>query len=923
MLSLGPLAFANPWLLLALGLLPGLYWLIRITPPAARRIPFPAVRLLLQLPRAEEAPAHTPWWLLLLRLLLAALVILALARPVLNPAVPLGGSGPLVLALDDGWTAAPAWEATRATALGLIEQAERGDRNVVLATSAAPPEGGAPAPAQLLRASDARALVQALEPKPWAGSRARLVAALAGIAPGGADVHWLSDGLGEGASDKDFAATLTSLGSVTLTVPKPTLVALAVLPPRSEPGSMTVPVVRAEGGLADDIEVIASQQGRALASAKARFEAGATRAEAVIDLPPEVRNGIDRVALSAQSSAGGVFLMDERWRRRPVGLVSGDAAEAAQPLLSDIYYLNRALAPFSDVRTGRIAELLARPLALMAMADIGQIVGPDREALVRWLDQGGVLVRFAGPRLAAQSDDLVPVPLRAGDRALGGALTWEQPQPLADFPEGSPFAGLSAPPEVTVDRQVLAEPSPELAAHTWARLRDGTPLVTAEKRGKGWLVLVHTSANAEWSNFALSGLYVEVLRRLVELSAGIAAGDGDVPLPPWSLLDGLGRLGTPGPTALPLQPASLASLQPGPEHPPGFYGDATARRALNLGRADTRLAALGSFEGVRLQAGTDAESERDLMPLLLAAALGLVLFDTLLALFLRGRLGREGETVAPALLFALAFSLAALAPATSHAQAPARTTGPTTTEAGSAAVLDAVLGIHLAYVVTGDGLVDETSRTGLDGLGGILRARTAVDARPALGVDPERDDLSFYPLIYWPMTAGQRPLSAEALAHIDGYMKAGGTILFDTRDAGAGLDPAGSDGGAGTGILRSLLARLDLPPLMPVPAEHVLTRSFYLLKSFPGRHASGTVWVEAAAAGSNDGVSSIVIGGNDWASAWAADEGGRPLAPLEGDDPKQREYAYRFGVNLVMYALTGNYKADQVHVPALLERLGQ
>ena len=320
------------------------------------------------------------------------------------------------------------------------------------------------------------------------------------------------------------------------------------------------------------------------------------------------------------------------------------------------------------------------------------------------------------------------------------------------------------------------------------------------------------------------------------------------------------------------------------------------------------------------------------MPLLLAAALGLVLFDTLLALFLRGRLGREGETVAPALLFALAFSLAALAPATGHAQAPAqapptqapaRTTGPTTTEAGSAAVLDAVLGIHLAYVVTGDGLVDETSRTGLDGLGGILRARTAVDARPALGVDPERDDLSFYPLIYWPMTAGQRPLSAEALAHIDGYMKAGGTILFDTRDAGAGLDPAGSDGGAGTGILRSLLARLDLPPLMPVPAEHVLTRSFYLLKSFPGRHASGTVWVEAAAAGSNDGVSSIVIGGNDWASAWAADEGGRPLAPLEGDDPKQREYAYRFGVNLVMYALTGNYKADQVHVPALLERLGQ
>ena len=931
MLTLGPLLFANPWLLLGLGLLPGLYWLIRITPPSARRIPFPAIRLLMQLPRVKEAPAHTPWWLLLLRVLLAALVIVALARPVLDPAAPLAGAGPLVIALDDGWTAAPSWEATRAEALGLVEQAERDGRSVAIATSAAASGPGAPAPAQLLRGPDARALIQALEPKPWAGERARMAAALAGLAAGGADVHWLSDGLGEGASDKDFAARLVGLGSVTLNVPNTTLVAMALQPPRTEPGAMIVLVARADTSLAEDVEVIASQQGRALASATVHFDAGAARAEARVELPPEIRNGIDRVSLSGQTSAGGVFLMDERWRRRPVGLVSGDAAEAAQPLLSDIYYLNRALAPFSDVRVGKISDLLARPLALMAVADIGQIVGPDREALMRWLDEGGVLVRFAGPRLAAQSDDLVPVPLREGDRALGGALTWEQPQPLADFPEGSPFTGLTVPPEVTVGRQVLAEPTPGLAARTWARLRDGTPLVTAERRGKGWLVLVHTSANAEWSNFALSGLYVDVLRRLVELSAGISAGDGDVPLPPWSLLDGWGRLGNPGPTALPLQPASLGSLQPGPEHPPGFYGDATARRALNIGRADTRLAPLGPIDGVRRQSGSEAKGERDLMPLLLAAALGLVLLDTLLGLFLRGLVGRERDVVVPALVLATALSLGLLLPSTSHAQTRdsltrdtlTRDTGPTSAEAGSAAVLDAVLGIHLAYVVTGDGLVDETSRAGLNGLGGILRTRTAVDARAPLGVDPERDDLSLYPLIYWPMTASQKPLSAEALARIDGYMKAGGTILFDTRDAESSFDQTGGGGGTGTRILRALLGQLDLPPLVPVPAEHVLTRSFYLLKSFPGRSAGGTVWVEAAAAGANDGVSSIVIGGNDWAAAWAADDGGRPLAPLEGDDPKQREYAYRFGVNLVMYALTGNYKADQVHVPALLERLGQ
>ena len=110
---------------------------------------------------------------------------------------------------------------------------------------------------------------------------------------------------------------------------------------------------------------------------------------------------------------------------------------------------------------------------------------------------------------------------------------------------------------------------------------------------------------------------------------------------------------------------------------------------------------------------------------------------------------------------------------------------------------------------------------------------------------------------------------------------------------------------------------------MPVPEDHVLTKAFYLLDHFPGRHRDGEVWIEARPGNVNDGVSSIIIGANDWAAAWATDETGRPLAAVYPDGPRQRELAYRFGINLVMYTLTGNYKADQVHVPAILERLGQ
>jgi hypothetical protein len=178
-------------------------------------------------------------------------------------------------------------------------------------------------------------------------------------------------------------------------------------------------------------------------------------------------------------------------------------------------------------------------------------------------------------------------------------------------------------------------------------------------------------------------------------------------------------------------------------------------------------------------------------------------------------------------------------------------------------------------------------------------------------------------LLYWPITPTQKALSDAAVQRVTTFMRTGGTILFDTRDAGAGPGFGSQTGGENAQALRRLLSRVDMPPLSPVPPEHVLTKSFYLMQSFPGRFDRGRVWVELRPDGLNDGVSPVIIGGNDWAAAWATDDQGRPLAALVPGGNRQREMAWRFGVNVVMYVLTGNYKADQVHVPAILERLGQ
>ncbi|SMO61039.1 DUF4159 domain-containing protein [Paracoccus laeviglucosivorans] len=238
--------------------------------------------------------------------------------------------------------------------------------------------------------------------------------------------------------------------------------------------------------------------------------------------------------------------------------------------------------------------------------------------------------------------------------------------------------------------------------------------------------------------------------------------------------------------------------------------------------------------------------------------------------------------------------------------------------------------VALAYVVTGDAEVDRASQAGLRGVSQTLIDRTTVEPGQPIGIDLDQDDLSLLTFLYWPVTDSQPSPGPQAYVRLNHFLRSGGVILFDTRDG----DIAGLGGPDGAAALQRLAAPLDVPPLAPIPSDHVLTRSYYLLDDFPGRYQGREVWAEAPPAGAeaaegvpfrslNDGVSPVIIGGNSWAEAWAIDENGLPMFSVGSglDGERQREMAYRFGVNLIMYVLTGNYKSDQVHVPALLERL--
>ncbi|GAB1477874.1 DUF4159 domain-containing protein [Paracoccaceae bacterium] len=922
------LAFTAPWLLLGLLALPVLWLLLRAIPPAPIRRRFPGVALLLGLEDKDRQADRTPWWLLMLRALAVAAAILGFAGPILNPEPGQPGSGPLVILLDGGWADARDWARRQERALSALEEAGRAGRPVAVAALADTPQTLLPG-----TAADWQGRLGALQPRPWLPQD--LGAWAANLPEGEFETLWLSDGLAHPGTDTLAAALLDHGPLRVVASPRPVY---ALHPALFEGGKIKLSASRSPATGEATAEISArgpdpSGVDRELARLPLTFAAGEARATAELDLPPELRNRITRFEILGQRTAGAVTLTDDTLKRRKVAILSGGADREGMQLLSPTHYLRQALSPVADLLDGGLIDVLPAKPDVIILADVARLTQSEQDGLLDWLDGGGLLLRFAGPRLAASDvargdeDPLMPVRLREGGRAVGGSMSWGEPKTLAPFPEGSPFHGLEVPPEVTVTEQVLAQPDPELAGRTIAALADGTPLVTRKAVGAGQVVLVHVTANAEWSSLPLSGLFMQMLERLAVSTrgGGSAANVQGLTWAPERLLDGYGQLADAGQLAGVPGEALAAALTtgPGPAVPPGLFRNEEQRVAVNAVNAETTLTP-AQWPLAAAVEGLEAARSLALKGWLLAGALVLLALDVLAALALSGRLAGLRRA-------AVVLALAGLVTLPGAARAQE---APPPDPAADARAIEATRGVVLAHVLTGDAQVDEVADAGLRGLGEELWRRTATEPEDPMGVDLETDELAFYPFLYWPVTANQPLPSPAAYAKLNRFLRTGGMILFDTRDGdiagyGGGTTPEGQ-------VLQILAAGLDIPPLEPLPRDHVLTRSFYLLQEFPGRYNATDLWVEAAPPDAaleegmpfrrlNDGVTPVILGGNDWAAAWAIRPDGSPMFAVgRGAAGEQmREIAYRFGINVVMHVLTGNYKSDQVHVPALLERLGQ
>jgi len=929
MVVFGPIGFGAPWLLAGLLALPVLWVLLRAVPPAPIRRRFPAVVLLLGLKDETAQAQKTPWWLLLLRVLAVGAMIVGFAGPVVNPQAKQDGSSPVLVFIENGWASAADWSARISRVRSALEKAGQAGRPVAVVVSGDLPPEGLP----FMAAGAWGGRLAGLAPVPWDVALSPAVDVIT-QSEAEFDTLWLSDGLAQAARSPLLRA-FEAHGQVE--VFQSPAARLGLRPSTFSDGVIHLTALRDAPGPARDVVVAGigpdpSGTLRVLSQLPLSFAPDQRTASAQLSLPPELRNRITRFRIQGIDSAGAVSLADDSLRRRRVALLGGASGREGLELLSPLHFLHQALQPTADLLEGTLADLLRASPDVIILADVAVLSSPDQKAVAKWVAQGGLLLRFAGPRLAASDagrdgeDILLPVRLRAGGRTVGGAMSWGEPRTLAPFSDVSPFFGLNLPEDVTVRAQVLAEPGPDLFARVIATLADGTPLVTRKTLGDGQIVLFHVSANAEWSTLPLSGLFMQMLNRLAVSTQPARPVADELKGTVWvakQLLNGFGQIDVAGDR--PGVQGTRLVQAPADDLPPGVYGSDDRRIAVNVIAPD-RVLAPAQWPARISPVWGGAPRARDISGWVLALALGALALDIFASLVLTGRLrGAKGLTAGLVLI--------TLWPHPDMAQAQAQDQVQDQALAVQDRVISAAANVTLAHVLTGDAQVDRVAFAGLTGLSDELFRRTSVEPAPPVGVHLETDELAVFALLYWPVIADQPLPSAETYLRLNRYLNAGGMILFDTRDGDvAGFANSSTPAAA---RLRTLARPLEIPALEPVPEDHVLTRAFYLLTEFPGRYIGRAVWVEAAPSDAplaegmpfrnlNDGVSPVVIGANDWAAAWAVGASGAPMFPvgrgLAGE--RQREMAFRFGVNLVMHVLTGNYKSDQVHVPALLERLG-
>lgn len=899
------LYFSSPWLLATILFLPLLWWILKVLPPKPKKHGFGGAYFLEDLTTTEKTSQTTPWWILLIRTLAILCFILAFAAPQEKTTKYQPSDTPLLIIIDNDWASSQQWQMMQNQARLLIEENMDYKQNVAVLTTTPFDEQVEEIVIQNTR-KEALENINSLHPIALEARYDRILNAF--------ERSTLPDDL----AIFYFNNNVTTQKELNLLNHLDTHAALTLFDQEQEKAPLywfsqkqnrLVLQRLYSNQKSETVQIhVKDDKNALLASLTKNFEEDSSYIDIDFsEIPNEIAMQMRLLTIDGQKHAAAHYWQKSNYSSKSIGIItSSTALDIKQDdYLNPYLYLQKALSPYHHVALGTLPTLIEKSDVLI-LADTTQLSNEDVDTIEGFIQHGGIFIRFADSYLAkGDLNELSPVELRNTDREFESVLSWQTPQHLTSFPENSPFAYLAVPDDISVSKQIVATPSLDLLDKALALLEDGTPLITAKKDGQGWMVLYHVSATPEWSTLPLSGLFLKQLRILVDLSSAASqqTTSSNKTIKLKEQIDAYGDLVPAQGNELPLTLPLSEDFSPSTRTPIGIYGNAQIIKNINLG--DYLKIHSSTLEN-DVRTGFTFETYKnalniDYKPYLLMLACFLFLCDLLyIALFNRGFI-----------------SLVFLAFLTVSAAHPAQA------QSNNEQITSAT---YLGYIKTGDPHIDRLSQRGLETLMQETIKRTSADLAGVSAIDIMTDSLQPYPLIYWPVTSNAHAyptvLPRDTVEKIQHYFDKGGILLIDTRDQYGETNDGDMTYGANTQIMKRLFYHMQTPPMIKLPGDHVLTRSFYLLSDLPGLYKGTGLWIAVTPQSKNDGVTPLIIGGNDWISAWAKNDRNIPIIPISGQHgEQQREHAYRFGVNLILYALTGNYKDDQMHIPFILERL--
>ena len=614
-----------------------------------------------------------------------------------------------------------------------------------------------------------------------------------------------------------------------------------------------------------------------------------------LSFPIEIINQIESIRLVGQNHAGAKYYFDDFSKKKNIAILTNNEFYNQSPLLSPIYYIKKSLHPKHTIKIEKIENIINQDYSTIIIPGKIKIPNELNDRLNKWLLEGGTLIRFAEEGMVGKYSSFLPYQeTYSRIRYIDSQLTINNKLIISAFEKDSIFYGIEIPRDINFNKQLIFEVNSE-QVNILAKLNDNTPLVSMKKFGDGEIILFHIGANNDWSNLPISSLFSDILNRVLLFSKNSKSYN----LNNLNLnkeIDGFGNLITPKRIVSIDNFEKLKTLKPSIENPPGKYENNQISIFLNLATNITDYTTEKNNSIV--DTSYSFETSRDLSPTILKIILSMFILDILITIMIKNNVSylrifarKKG------LLVFIIFFLACIK-------------------------IDNVIAnqTYLAYIKINNNQINKVSAIGLENIRNLLETRTSINAKGVIGLDIKSDNIFSYPFIYWPLTRNLLDIKKPEIIKIKNYLNNGGIIVFDviefSRDTFNLKEKKFQN-------IRNFLYDIGADELSLIPEDHTLTKSFYLLSKFPGKWDNKILFIENSNLEYKDGVSSIILGFNDWAKAWAIDKNNIPLFPVVPGGERQRELSYRFGINIAMYALTGNYKSDQIHLKSILKRLNK